>query len=89
MRGDHPDFGSTNTCVRERRFDRAREGIAVFADREQALSVGRGAAAEHFAQDGGVARAGGFLGLQRERCGAFTEEAAVAARVERADRVLR
>ena len=55
VRGDHSDFGSTKLSVRERRFDRAREGIAVLANREQALRVGGGAASEHFAQNRGVA----------------------------------
>ncbi len=70
--------------VVEREFDRPRERVAIVADGEQALRVGRRAAAQHLAQDRGVALPRRGFGLEHQRRRAFAEEAAVAARVERA-----
>jgi len=75
VRGDHPDFGCANARIRERRFDRARQSVAVIADREQTLCVGCGPAAEHFAEDRRVALARRILRLERERSSTFAEEA--------------
>ena len=61
--------------------------IAVAANREQSLAFGCIAAAEHLAQDDGVALVRGVLGFERERARALAEYAAAAPRVERADGV--
>ena len=79
LSGDHADFGS--------RMPRLEcDSIAARGRRHRAIAsrpcVGRTAAAEHLAQNRHIALARRFLRLERERGGAFAEEAAVAARVK-------
>ena len=82
VRDDHADVGGVDSGIVQRRDNRARQAVAVVANREQAGRLGDVAAAQHFAQHPSVARGGGILRLQQQRAGAFAEDAAVARRVE-------
>ena len=75
-----PTSAGADARVGERRVDRARDAVAVVANREQPGRFADVAAAEHFAEDRRVARARGRFGFERERARAFAEHAAAAPR---------
>ena len=56
VRDDHPDVGGAKSRVLERERDRAREPVAVVADRQQPFALAGAAAAEDLAEHGRAAR---------------------------------
>ena len=89
MGDDHADVGRREAGVGERVADRARDAVAVVADREQALGLAGRRAAEHLAEHAGAALCGRGFGLEHQRGRALAEQAAVVARVEGAQRLAR
>jgi hypothetical protein len=76
------------TCVVQRLADRTREPIAVVADRG-GPAPRMHSPAENFAERRCVARRRRGGGLEDQCAGAFAEQAAVVARVERAQHLCR
>ena len=87
VRDDHADVGGQDARVVQRLGDRAGEAVAVVADCGQPLRLAGIAAAQDLAQHRRAARRCRRHGLEQQRAGALAEQAAVVARVERAQHV--
>ena len=83
VRDDHADIRRGDPGVVEREAYRAREALAIIADRQQAFGFGRRAAADQLALHARTALVDRFLALDDQRRRAFAENAAVARRVVR------
>ena len=86
---DHADGGGRELRVVERLPDRARDTVAVVANGGETLRFADIAAAKHLAQHGRLPRGGGGFGFEKQRAGAFAEQAAVVARIERPQHLAR
>ena len=85
VRHDHPDIGRAQPGVVERQRDRARQAVAVGADREQTLSLGGAGAAEELAEDVGATRGRRRRTLDNQCRRAFAEKATAARNIKGAN----